>query len=58
LIVSILFGGLFPGGTTKLSRNSFIDNDLRVFWFLGCAQRCAQFVILHNGYTVILHSKS
>ena len=27
------------GGTTKLSRNSFINNDLRVFWFLGCAQR-------------------
>ena len=46
--------GSIPGGTTKLSRNSFINNDLRVFWFLGCAQRCAQFVTLHNNYTVIL----
>ena len=45
--------GSIPGGTTKLSRNSFINNDLRVFWFLGCAQRCAQFVTLHNIYTVI-----
>ena len=26
--------GSIPGGTTKLSRNSFINNDLRVFWFL------------------------
>ena len=46
--------GSIPGGTTKLSRNSFINNDLRVFWFLGCAQRCAQFVTLYNNYTVIL----
>ena len=45
--------GSIPGGTTKLSRNSFINNDLRVFWFLRCAQRCAQFVTLHNIYTVI-----
>ena len=27
------------GGTTKLSRNSFINNDLRVFWFLELLQR-------------------
>ena len=26
--------GSIPGDTTKLSRNSFINNDLRVFWFL------------------------
>ncbi len=31
--------GSIPGGTTKLSRNSFINNDLRVFWFLGLLQR-------------------
>ena len=27
--------GSIPGGTTKTSRNSFTNNDLRVFWFLG-----------------------
>ena len=31
--------GSIPGGTTKLSRNSFINNDLRVFWFLELLQR-------------------
>ena len=31
--------GSIPGGTTKLSRNSFINNDLRVFWFLGLLER-------------------
>ena len=31
--------GSIPGGTTKLSRNSFKNNDLRVFWFLGLLQR-------------------
>ena len=31
--------GSIPGGTTKLSRNSFINNDVRVFWFLGLLQR-------------------
>ena len=48
--------GSIPGDTTKLSRNTFIINDLRVFWFLECAQRCAQFVTLHNNYTVILNT--
>jgi len=28
------------------------------FLVFRVAQRCAQFVTLHNGYTVILHSKS
>ncbi len=31
--------GSIPGGTTKLSRNSFINNDLRFFWFLELLQR-------------------
>ena len=31
--------GSIPGGTTKLSRNSFINNDLRVFWFLELLER-------------------
>ena len=31
--------GSIPGGTTKLSRNSFINNDLRVFWYLELLQR-------------------
>ena len=31
--------GSIPGGTTKLSRNSFINNDLRVFWFLELLKR-------------------
>jgi hypothetical protein len=31
--------GSIPGDTTKLSRNSFINNDLRVFWFLELLQR-------------------
>ena len=31
--------GSIPGGTTKLSRNSFIKNDVRVFWFLELLQR-------------------
>ena len=26
--------GSIPGGTTKLLRNSFINNELRFFWFL------------------------
>ena len=45
--------GSIPGGTTKLPRNSFINNDLRVFWFLELLQRCAQFVTLHNNYTIV-----
>ena len=32
--------GSIPGDTTKLSRNSFINNDLRVFWFLGGGKKC------------------
>ncbi len=31
--------GSIPGDTTKLSRNSFINNDLRFFWFLELLQR-------------------
>jgi hypothetical protein len=31
--------GSIPGDTTKLSRNSFINNDLRVFWFLELLER-------------------
>ena len=31
--------GSIPGGTTKLPRNSFINNDLRVFWFLELLER-------------------
>jgi hypothetical protein len=31
--------GSIPGGTTKLFRNSFIKNDLRIFWFLELLQR-------------------
>ena len=48
LIIGIMLGGLISVGTTKLSRNSLINNEVRIFWFLGCAQ----FVTLHNIYSV------